>query len=271
MRLSCHTITWGGVVGHPVGVTSIKDLFYLANESTERALWDISKAGYQGFELFDGNLTQFESDPDRFHHLLEDIGLSFVAVYSGANFIFPEILGEELWRIEKAATLAGQLGATYLVVGGGAQRSTGLKEDDYRLLADGLERVIEIATRNGLIPCYHPHLTTIIETPEQLDKLMALSPIGLCTDTAHLSAGGGDPAAIIGKYADRVRYVHLKDLRPEPLAFLPLGKGVIDFPAVLKALTKASYDGWVTVELDSYEGEPREAAEMSKAYVETLL
>lgn len=271
MKLSCQTITWGGVVGHPVGVTSIKDLSYLANGSTERALTDIAKAGYAGFELFDGNLMEFESDPSVFRHLLEDTGLTFVAMYSGANFIFPEILGEELSKIEKAAGLAGELGATYLVVGGGAKRSTGPAEDDYRLLADGLERVIQIATKNGLTPCHHPHLTTIVETPEQIDKLMSVSPIGLCTDTAHLAAGGGDPAAIIEKYADRVRYVHLKDLRLEPLAFLPLGKGVIDFPAVLKALADAGYDGWVTVELDSYKGEPRDAAEMSKAYLETLL
>jgi inosose dehydratase len=34
MKLAYQTNTWGGVVGHPVGVTSIKDLFYLANGST---------------------------------------------------------------------------------------------------------------------------------------------------------------------------------------------------------------------------------------------
>lgn len=270
MRLSYHSITWGGVVGDPVGVTSIKDLWYTANGSTEEALGHIAKAGYQGFELFDGNLMEFESEPARFRRQLEHTGLSFVAVYSGANFIFPEILGEELFRIEKAATLAGQLGAEHLVVGGGAQRSTGAAKDDYRRLADGLERVIDIAERTGLRPSFHPHLTTIVETPAQLDELMALSPIDLCPDTAHLAAGGGDPAATIRKYADRVRYVHLKDLRPEPLSFLPLGKGLIDFSAVLGALEEAKYDGWVTVELDSYEGEPREAAEMSKAYLEAL-
>ncbi len=27
MQFGCHTITWGGVVGDPVGVTSVKDLF----------------------------------------------------------------------------------------------------------------------------------------------------------------------------------------------------------------------------------------------------
>ncbi len=42
MKLAYHTITWGGVVGHPAGVTSVKDLYYLANGSTEEALRDIS-------------------------------------------------------------------------------------------------------------------------------------------------------------------------------------------------------------------------------------
>jgi inosose dehydratase len=65
MRLSCQTITWGGVVGHPVGVTSIKDLFYLANGSTEEAVRDIAAAGYSGVEIFDGNLRQYEDRPAR--------------------------------------------------------------------------------------------------------------------------------------------------------------------------------------------------------------
>ena len=57
MKLAYQTNTWGGVFGHPAGVTSIKDLYYLANGSTEEALRDISSVGYAGFELFDGNLT----------------------------------------------------------------------------------------------------------------------------------------------------------------------------------------------------------------------
>jgi inosose dehydratase len=35
MKLGYHTNTWGGVVGHPAGVTSIKALFYLTNGSNE--------------------------------------------------------------------------------------------------------------------------------------------------------------------------------------------------------------------------------------------
>ncbi len=33
--------------------------------------------------------------------------------------------------------------------------------------------------------------------------------IGLCPDTAHRAAGGGDPAAVIHRYRDRPRHVHL--------------------------------------------------------------
>ena len=48
MKLGYQTITWGGVFGHPAGVTSIKDLNYLANGSTEEAVREIAEAGYTG-------------------------------------------------------------------------------------------------------------------------------------------------------------------------------------------------------------------------------
>ena len=271
MKLSCHTITWGGVVGHPVGVTSIKDLFYLAHGPTESALRDIAAAGYSGVELFDGNVIEFAERPDDFRGLLDQAGLQLVAVYSGANFVFPEILEEELWRISKAAALAATLGAEHLVVGGGAQRSTGVSDTDYTALAAGLERVVGIAQEHGLAASYHPHLSTIVETPAQLEKVMSRSTINFCPDTAHLIAAGGDPASLIQRYSDRVVYVHLKDFRAEPFAFLPLGQGDVDFAGILQTLAQIGYDGWLTVELDEHEGPPVEAARSSRDHLSSLL
>jgi inosose dehydratase len=271
LKLSCHTITWGGVVGNPVGVTSVKDLFYLANGSTEQALRDVAAAGYAGVELFDGNLVEYENRPEELRALLDETGLELVAVYSGANFVFPEILEEELWRIEKAASLAARLGAEQLVVGGGAQRAAGTTEEDYHRLAEALDRVVAIAEDRGLTATYHPHLTTIVETPEQVEKVLSRSRIGFCPDTAHLAAAGGDPAELIRRYADRIPYVHLKDFTADPFAFLPLGRGELDFAAMLGALEEAEYDGWITVELDAYDGAPGEAALESRRYLETLL
>ena len=61
-------------------------------------------------------------------------------MYSGANLIYPEILEEELAKIEGVAQLGSRLGATHLVMGGGAVRSAGIQEQDYRLLAEGLTK-----------------------------------------------------------------------------------------------------------------------------------
>ena len=271
MRLSYQTITWGGVVGHPVGVTSIKDLFYVANGSTETAIRDIAGAGYAGVEMFDGNLRQYEDRPDDLRRLLGDAGVSLAAVYTGANFVYRDILDDEFWRIEKAATLAATLGATNLVVGGGAKRAAGTTDEDYQLLAEGLDRVVDVAERHGLRASYHPHLTTIVEGPEQIDRILSLSRIGFCPDTGHLAAGGGDPVDLIRRHADRVTHVHLKDFIAAPFGFHPLGRGTIDLPGVLQALRALHYDGWATVELDEYDGEPGEAAAESFGYLQSLM
>jgi inosose dehydratase len=271
MRLGYHSITWGGVVGDATGVTSVKDLYYRANGSMTQAVRDIAAAGYEGVEMFDGNVADYADRPDELRELLARAGLELVSIYSGANFIYADILPDELHRVNRAADLAATLGAQHLVVGGGARRAAGTSEDDYDRLGAALDRVVEIAEGQGLTATYHPHLSTIAESPDELDKVMRRSRIGFCPDTAHLAAGGGDPAELIRRYRDRIRYVHLKDFRPDPFAFLPLGRGVLDIPDIVAAIREVSYDGWLLVELDSYDGDPREAAEISKSCLVELL
>lgn len=267
VKLGYQTNTWGGVVGHPGGVTSIKDLYYLANGSTEEAIRDIAAAGYKGFELFDGNLMQFHDKKEYFQKLLADYSLSFIGVYTGGNFIFPDILEEELAKIESVAKLASELGAQHLVIGGGAVRTNGIKESDFPSLGAALNKVVEIAERYQLIPSYHPHLGTNVQSPEQLDKLMPLTTINLCPDTAHIEAGGGDPVEVIRKYIERIKYIHFKDYANG--VFLPLGAGHQDFAQMLEILDEANYDGWITVELDSYL-DPKKGAEISRLFLSKL-
>jgi inosose dehydratase len=268
MKLAYHTNTWGGVVGHPAGVTSVKDLYYLANGSTEEAMRDISAAGYDGFELFDGNLMQYEGREDELRRLMEELNLELVGVYSGANFIFPEILDEEFHRIETAARLASSFDVEHLVVGGGAVRASGIREEDYRLLGEGLERVITLAERHGLRASFHPHLGTCVESPEQIAKTFEYTGIDFCPDTAHLEAGGGDSAELIRTYPNRVKYVHLKDLGGGD--FLPLGHGDMDLGRILGSLEEIGFDGWIGVELDAYD-DPAKGARISKKFLDEAL
>lgn len=268
MKLAYQTNTWGGVVGHPAGVTSIRELYYLANGSTEEALRDISSVGYAGFELFDGNLMQYADRTHELRSLMRSLDLEMVAVYAGANFIYPDVLGEELAKIEQVARLAAEFNATYLVVGGGAVRSTGIVEQDYQRLGQALEQVADLAHRIGLVATYHPHLGSCVQAPDQLEKLFKYTGIGLCPDTAHVQAGGGDPVALLRNHASRVNYVHLKDIKQG--VFMPLGQGEQNYAEILAALSDAGYDGWITVELDSFP-DPKRGAEISKTFLQQAI
>src|SRR3954462_11055813 len=206
MRLPYHSITWGGVVGAAQGVTSIKDLYYLSHGSLEEAVTDIAAAGYQGTEVFDGNLAAYADRPDVLQETLAASGVELVIVYTGANFMYADVLPDEMHRIRTACELAGTFGASRLVVGGGARRASGTTSEDYDRLGAALDSVVYLAAEYGLDASYHPHLSTIVESPDELDRLREGPRIGFCPDTAHLAAGGGDPAELIRRYADRLRH-----------------------------------------------------------------
>ncbi|MBW0001126.1 MAG: TIM barrel protein [Verrucomicrobia bacterium] len=264
-----HANCWGALGGEPVGVTSVKNLFYRTFGDMNRAIAEIAQAGYQAIELFDGNLVDYEHNLSGLRGRLDQAGLRLVAVYSGGNFVFPDILSEELWRIRKAADLAAELGAEHLVVGGGAQKTVPATDEDYDRLAEALDKVVDAVEQRGLLAHYHPHLTTIVERPEQIKKVFSRSRICFCPDTAHLAAAGGNPAQLILDHAGRIRYVHLKDFRRQPFEFLPLGRGELDMKGILDALVRINYSGWIAVELDAYD-DPKAGAEISMQYLESF-
>jgi len=122
----------------------------------------------------------------------------------------------------------------------------------------------------GLGVALHHHVGTHVETPEEVDRLLATiqdRALGLCLDTGHYLYGGGDPVDLVNRHGDRMSCLHLKDIDAGRLrearerklnfhdgvrhgVFAPLGQGVIDFAAILKHLQSAHFDGWVVVEQD---------------------
>jgi inosose dehydratase len=270
VRLGHQANSWGGVVGHPVGVTSIKDLFYLTPGDTLATLREVAAAGYEGVELFDGNLAEFADDPGPLRAAMDESGLSLIGVYSGANLVFDDILREELWRVRRACGWASDLGAEHLVVGGGAQRTEPPGDVDYSRLASALDEVASIAEGFGLTATYHPHLSTIVESPEQVERVFSRTRIGFCPDTGHLQAGGGDPVELVRTYRERIPYVHIKDIDASG-GFVPLGEGVLDVAGVVGVLRETGFDGWLTVETDGWPGDPSEGARTSLAQLRKLL
>lgn len=263
-KLAYQANCWGDLGGNAEGVTSITQLSYRTFGDMDRACAEISAAGYSGVELFDGNLLDYSAAD--FRALLDRNGLSLVAVYSGANFIFDDILPEELARITRAADRAAELDCPHIVVGGGAKRFDGARDTDYDKLGAALDRVKALAEDRGLTAHYHPHLSTIVEGPEEVRRIFNLTEIEFCPDTAHLAAAGGDPAEMIREHADRISYIHLKGFQKKPFAFTPIDRGDVPSDGIIAAMRETHFDGWVCVELDAWD-DPAAGARASMDYL----
>jgi len=270
MRRFGHHTNTRGVVGHAAGITSVKELFYLSQGDTEGALREVAGAGYHGVELFDGDVLCFPGGVTSLKRVLTELGLDLVAVYAGANFIFADALADELWRIQRAAEAASNLGATQFMIGGGARRARGTIDSDYVALAMALDRVSEMTADVELIASFHPHLGTCVETPNEIERILSLSQIRFCPDTAHLAAGGSDVLELLRLYAERISYIHLKDYVVPSYQAVPLGQGELDVASVLATLDANGFDGWITIEADGYAGDPTVEMAESKRFLASL-
>lgn len=94
----------------------------------------------------------------------------------------------------------------------------------------------------------------VYPTPEVVfDKIKSLDQrIGLCIDIGHVKRLGLDPAENIKKYANRLYDLHLKDvnLAAAKGTSVEFGRGVIDLPAVLRALKEINYSGVMAMEFE---------------------
>ncbi|MGH7712683.1 MAG: sugar phosphate isomerase/epimerase family protein, partial [Gemmatimonadaceae bacterium] len=103
-------------------------------------------------------------------------------------------------------------------------------------------------------------------------------------DTAHYQQGGGDPVQAVKDYANRLLFLHIKDLesplpgdRGDPARsyrFVELGRGKVNLIRVFDALRAIDFSGWAIVELDRVPDpsrSPRDSAMISKKYLEEVL
>jgi inosose dehydratase len=168
----------------------------------------------------------------------------------------------------------------------------GLDDNEWSTLAEAAERIATAVKQVGLRTVFHHHCATFVETPAEIDQLMSRtdpSLLGLCLDTGHAAFGGGNPTEIFDKWRARIWHVHLKDCDPAIRAtaaagnwdyprsvrhgvFCELGKGSVDFPAVIDRLRRTGYDGWLVVEQDVLPsmGTPAESAARNRSYLRSL-
>ena len=164
-----------------------------------------------------------------------------------------------------------------------------MNDEEWDMLCTGINKLGKVAKDMGIKLCLHHHMGTVVQTEAEIDRLMANTDpevFGLLFDSGHLAFCGEDYMSVLKKYANRIRHVHLKDIRPEMVkkvrdehlsflqgvrlgTFTVPGDGAIDFKPIFEVLEETGYEGYVLVEAeqDPAVANPLEYAIKARKYI----
>jgi inosose dehydratase len=260
---------------NPISWTN-DDLPRLGGETPlEVALAEGRAIGYQGFEL--GN--KFPRESAALRAVLAKHGLVLVSGwYSGR--LARRSVEEEMAAVGPHLKLLADNGAKVMVYGEVADSIQGaplplykrprfFRDAQWKAYADRLTTFAAHTLAHGVRLAYHHHMGAYVETPADVDRLMALAgeEVGLLFDSGHMTFAGGDAVAMLAKHVGRVCHVHCKDVRPQVInmarnrdwsflesvingAFTVPGDGAVDFEALIGLLRDSGYRGWLVVEAE---------------------
>ena len=177
-----------------------------------------------------------------------------------------------------ALKLAADFSAkTLSIQPGGPMIGTGLTfEQAGQRFADALDVVLPAARDLGVVIAIEPEPGLLIQNVEEFERFKqqyyAAEPhIAMNCDLGHLYCVGDDPVSVIERYSHHIAHVHLEDIGANHVhQHLPLGQGAMNIPAILQALDKAGYEGWITVELYPYVATAGEVAREAMQYLRML-
>ena len=179
--------------------------------------------------------------PQDFKKLCDERGISIPSTGAGYNDLVNKI-DSVIWR-------AKILGAKYVMCAWIPHQNNVLTFEDAKKATEDFNRAGKILKENGLTFCYHAHGYEFqpYEDGTLLDYIFKnTNPeyVSFQMDIFWIQFGGGDPAALLKKYGNRWKLMHLKDMRKgikKDLTGLTstendvaIGTGELDIPAILK-------------------------------------
>jgi inosose dehydratase/3D-(3,5/4)-trihydroxycyclohexane-1,2-dione acylhydrolase (decyclizing) len=262
----------------------------------EQCLSEAKAAGFVGMEL--GN--KFPRESAKLRPILDKHGLRLVGGWHSI-FLIDRDAETEFAEAAHHRKLLKEMGTNVFIVAECTRTIHGDKskplstrpkmtDAEWKRFTERLTKLAELLRKDGFNLVYHHHMGTVVQTPEEIDRLMKETgdAVGLLLDTGHATWGGADPAALAHKYRKRIGHVHCKDVRPAVRAeadrkdwsfldsviagvYTVPGDGTVDYVAVFKELP--GYSGWVVVEAeqDPRKAEPAKYAKMGHDNLVRLL
>jgi inosose dehydratase len=235
-----------------------------------RVLDEMAALGFTATEL--GAPGFLPDDPASLHAVLEPRGLSLAGAFVPLVLHDQDNENETIRTATRAADLLADAGGDVFVTAAITDEAWSprrpLEDDEWKHLAVMLERVMELTADRGLQHVVHPHVGTVVQNADEVERLVELSPVAWCLDTGHLCVGGVDPVEFARRYADRIGHVHLKDVKESVAGrvrsgeldlmaavqrglFQPLGRGDVAIDEVVTHLEDEGYRGWYVLEQDT--------------------
>jgi sugar phosphate isomerase/epimerase len=226
---------------------------------------EVSSIGYEGIECGTDALSKI---PD-VQKVLSSRGLELVGFHTGIGFV-------DTKEIEKAIAALEDLGGKYLTFSGAGGREN--SDENYLENSRRLQEFGKLAKERGITICYHNHWQEIVDDERGTRLIIENTDpeyVSLCVDTYWVKHGGGDPLEFLEKHGDRVAYIHLKDgtaegMKKSPPEFVELGRGIIDFPAIIEKAKSLGVE-WGVVEQDRTSLTPKESMAISMKYLREKL
>jgi len=231
------------------------------------SLKQIADLGFSEVENFGYNGKFFGMDAATYKGLLGDLGMTAPS----GHYMYNNIL--KGW--EKAVEDAKAIGQNYMVLAyllPPERKSL----DDYKKIADNLNKAGEVCKQAGIQLCYHNHEFEFEAMNGTLpfDILTNETDAGLVKvelDLYWATVAGQDPVALFKKHKGRVALWHVKDMDKTPKKnFTEVGNGVIDFATIFKH-AKTSGMKHFFVEQDVCPGSPFDSIKQSIGYIKSNL
>ncbi|HEX4982221.1 MAG TPA: sugar phosphate isomerase/epimerase [Ilumatobacteraceae bacterium] len=235
----------------------------------DRVLTEAAGLGLTAMEQ--GALGWLPTDPHQLRATLDTYGMSLVGGFVPMVLHDRSRRDEMRVRAHEVADTIAAAGGRYFVTAVVADLDDWsrpeLHADAWHALISGLEEVDAVVADRGVSQVLHPHVDTLVEQADEVDRFLDGCDVALCLDTGHLTIGGADPVVIAERQSDRIGLVHLKDvddavaqrLRQGELGlmaatqaglFPPLGDGVVPIVRVIETLIDRGYLGWYVIEQD---------------------
>lgn len=268
--------------------------------SFEQVVSEMALAGFEGCSV--GH--NFPTDPAELKAALDLRGLRVSEPWTSTFFAANGMREQTIENFKERLGFIKTMGGTDIVVAELTQavhqqpvalfpNKPHFTDEQWDAVVDGLHTIGKIAVENDMQLCYHHHMGTGIMTRTEVDRLMASTDpelVNLLFDTGHLYWAGDDPLDMATAYADRIKHVHLKDIRHAEMeasnarnesfldgvmagVFTVPGDGVIDFKPIFQVLSDADFEGWLVVEAeqDPRKAHPLTYAMKARAYLRDVI